>query len=245
MLAEVGIGAVLKSPALAAKAYGDDAQVLPGRMGAHGVCGGATGVALVLNAELTGGVFLARRCLACCRDLPGILLWLGEVDGDLQRTPVRLRVPADVSCDGGAAHVAGIAAGAVEPVGRRLGPILLGKPLEAGLHLGGLGHEKAHHPHGDAVAAACGVCGAAVGHGDLGKRGEKLVGRLGRRPGRHGRGGRPLGEDPLLAGAGAGCPNRLEHGVCRPDAICPADEPMDGRVVHDSRCGVDERDVAR
>ena len=60
VLVKVRIRAVLEAPALAIKLNGNNAQVLTGGMSAAVGCSGASGVALVLDAELTGGILLAR-----------------------------------------------------------------------------------------------------------------------------------------------------------------------------------------
>ena len=60
VLVKVRVRAVLEAPALAVELDGNNAQVLTGGMSAAVGCGGASGVALVLDAELTGGILLAR-----------------------------------------------------------------------------------------------------------------------------------------------------------------------------------------
>ena len=60
MLVKVRVRAVLEAPALAVELDGDNAQILAGGVSAAVGCGGASGVALVFDAELTGGILLAR-----------------------------------------------------------------------------------------------------------------------------------------------------------------------------------------
>ncbi len=173
VLAEVCIGAVLEAPRLALQRHGDDAQVLAGRVVAEGRGGRTAGIALVLHAELAGRVHVAVGGGGPCRgDVAGVLLGLGEVDGDLEVAPAGGRHPGHVAGDGRAAHVAGVAAEAVEPVGG--GPRPLGglDGAEGGVHDGGARDEPAHHGHGGAVAAAGGVLVEAVGHGDVGQAAE-------------------------------------------------------------------------
>ena len=122
VLVEVGVGGVLQAPALAIEFDRHDTQILARRMGtAHGR-GAASGVALVLDAELAGGILLAGVLGGTSGgDIAWVLLGLGEVDGDLQLAPTCGRGPLDVAGDGGAAYVATVAAELVEPVGRGFG----------------------------------------------------------------------------------------------------------------------------
>ena len=59
VLVKIRIRAVLETPALAVELDGDNAQILAGGVSAAVGCGGASGVALVFDAELTGGILLA------------------------------------------------------------------------------------------------------------------------------------------------------------------------------------------
>ncbi len=239
VLVEVGVGGVLEAPALAVKLHGDDAQVLAGGVLAAGRRRAAPGVALVLDAELAGRVLLARRLGRARRgDVARVLLGLGEVDRDLEVAPAGGGAPLDVARDGGAAHVAGVAADAVEPVGRRPGALVGEKPLKGGDRLGGTRHERAHDAHGDAVAPARGVLDLAVLDGEVGEGGERrLEVELGLAA-------RSLREHPVLVGAGPERPDGLERCVVGPDAVGPADEPARGRVVYERLdTGADVRGV--
>ena len=60
VLVKVRVRAVLEAPPLAVELDGDNAQVLTGGMGTAVGCGGASRVAFVLDAQLTGGILLAR-----------------------------------------------------------------------------------------------------------------------------------------------------------------------------------------
>ena len=60
VLVKVRVRAVLEAPALAVELNGDNAQILAGGMGAAVGCSGASGIALVFDAELAGGILLAR-----------------------------------------------------------------------------------------------------------------------------------------------------------------------------------------
>ena len=111
VLVKVRVRAVLEAPALAVELDRDNSQVLTGGMGTAVGCGGASRVALVLDAQLTGGILLARVFGGTGRgNIARVLLRLGQVDGDLQVAPVGGGAPFDIARDGGAAHVAGVAA---------------------------------------------------------------------------------------------------------------------------------------
>ena len=228
VLVEVGVGAVLQAPALAVELDRDDAQVLAGRVLAAGHRRAAPGVALVLDAELARRVLLARGLgRARRRDVARVLLGLGEVDRDLEVAPAGGGAPLDVARDGGAAHVARVAADAVEPVGGRLG-VFLHERVEDGDGLGRARHQGAHDAHGHAVATVCRVLDAAVGHRDLREVGERgLEVELGRLRVEV----RLLRQDPGLLRPGPERPDGLERGVVRPDAVRPADEIARRRVV--------------
>ena len=60
VLVKVRVRAVLETPALAVELDGDNAQILAGGMSAAVGCGGASGIPLVFDAELAGGILLAR-----------------------------------------------------------------------------------------------------------------------------------------------------------------------------------------
>ena len=60
VLVKIRIRAVLEAPALSVELNGDNAQVLAGGVSAAVGCGRASGIALVFDAELAGGILLAR-----------------------------------------------------------------------------------------------------------------------------------------------------------------------------------------
>ena len=176
VLVKVRVRAVLETPALAVELDGDNAQILAGGVSAAVGCGGASGIALVFDAELAGGILLARVLGRTCRgDIARVLLGLGQVDGDLKIAPVGGGAPFDVARDGGAAHVAGVAAQAVEPVGRSAGLVDAHAAVELFVYNRRPRHERTHDAHSNAIAARCRVLGGAVGNGSLGKRGKRAL----------------------------------------------------------------------
>ena len=174
VLVKVRIRAVLEAPALAVELNGDNAQVLASGMSAAVGCGGASRVAFVFDAQLAGGILLARVLGSTgCGDIARVLLRLGQVDGDLEVAPVGGGAPFDIARDGGAAHVTGVTAQAVEPVGRGAGLVDAHASVELLVYNRRPRHERAHDAHGDAVASRCRILGGTVGNGDLGKCGKR------------------------------------------------------------------------
>lgn len=225
VLIEVRIGGVLQTPTLADELDGDDAQVLA--RGVRATCGrrGAARVALVLYAELAGRVlFPVGGDGTGRRDPARVLLGLGEVDRDLQVTPLGRGLPLDVARDGGAAHVARVAAHLVEAV--RCAPRVAGgqQGAESGGDLRGLGHERAHDAHGHAVTPARRVLLGARHHSDVpdGKKGRfEVEVAVGLGPSEH---PASIRRGPLDAGA-------LERRVVCPDAVLHADQAATDAVV--------------
>ena len=174
MLVKVRVRAVLEAPALAVELDGDNAQVLTGGVGAAVGCCGTSWIALVFDTELAGGILLARVLGRTGRgDIARVLLGLRQVDGDLKIAPVGGGAPFDIARDGGAAHVAGVTAQTVEPVGRGAGLVDAHAAVELLVYNRRPRHEHAHDAHGDAVAARCRILGSTVGNGGLGKRGKR------------------------------------------------------------------------
>ena len=164
MLIEVRVWTVLESPTMLIEFNGDDAQVLPSRMSTRARRSAASGVALVIQAELACGVLLARSVLSCfsCCNLTRVFFWLGEVDGDLKVSPGSWRSPGNVSGNGASSDIACIAAKSVEPVScstRTLGSIQL---VEMVCYLGRFWQQKTHNAHGKRVFTALGVLGQTV-----------------------------------------------------------------------------------
>ena len=88
----IDIGAVLEVPGAACNGEGNDAQILPRRMI------DASRVTLVFRAKLALGIARLGRIFCCCDGL-GVLLRLGKVDGDIQITVFRRRLPSHVLLD--------------------------------------------------------------------------------------------------------------------------------------------------
>ena len=239
VLVKVRVRAVLEAPAIAIERDGDNAQVLACRMSAAVGCGGASGVALVFDAELAGGILFARVLGGTCRgDIARVLLRLGQVDGYLEIAPVGGGAPFDVARDGGTAHVAGVAAQAVEPVGRGAGLVDAHAAVELLVYNRRPRHEHTHDAHGDAVAPRCRVLGSTVGNGGLGKRGERaLQVKVGQGIGVQERNLLGL-ERPSHVECGARGADALQNGVVGPDAIVLSDHRSVDGVLDQVLCGL-------
>ena len=224
VLVKIRVRAVLETPALAVELDGDNAQILAGGVSAAVGCGGASGIALVFDAELAGGIFLARVLGYTCRgDIARVLLRLGQVDSDLKIAPVGGGAPFDVARDGGTAHVAGVAAQAVEPVGCGAGLVDAHTAVEFLVYNRRPRHQHTHDAHGDAIAARCRILGSTVGNGGLGKRGKcAFKVKVGQGVGVQEREFLDL-ERPGHVERRARSTDALENGVIRPDAIVLAD----------------------
>ena len=159
MLIEVRVWTVLESPTMLIEFNGDDAQVLPSRMSTRARRSAASGVALVIQAELACGVLLARSVLSCfsCCNLTRVFFWLGEVDGDLKVSPGSWRSPGNVSGNGASSDVASITAECVEPVSCSARSLRSVQLVEMACDLGRLWQQKAHNTHGKRVLATLGV----------------------------------------------------------------------------------------
>ena len=220
VLVKVRVRAVLEAPALAVELDGDNAQVLASGMSATVGCSGSSGVALVFDAELAGGILLARVLGSAGRgNVARVLLGLGQVDGYLEIAPVGWGAPFDVARDGGTAHIAGVAAQTVEPVGRGAGLVDAHASIELLVYNRRPRHKHAHDAHSDAVAARCRVLGSAVGDGGLGKSGERALQiKVGEGIGVQKR--ELLGlQRPGHVERGACGANALKNGVVGPDAV--------------------------
>ena len=239
VLVKVRVRAVLEAPALAVELDGDNAQILAGGVSSAVGCGGASGIALVFDAELAGGILLARVLGCTCRgDIARVLLRLGQVDGDLQVTPVGGGAPFDVACDGGAAHIAGVAAQAVEPVGRGAGLVDAHTSVELLVYNRRPRHEYAHDVHGDAVAARRRVLGGTVGNGGLGKRGKRaLQVKVGKGIGVQERNLLGL-ECPSHVECGARGADALQNSVVCPDAIVLSDHRSVDGIFDEALCSL-------
>ena len=111
-------------------------MVLPGRV-VH-----PAGVALILGAQLAPGVVGGGQVPGGGDGL-GVLLRLGQVDGDVQLPVLRLRLPLHVLGDAVPADIVGVLAEPVVPVCGLL-RVLLPQGLELPDDLGGPGGERPH-----------------------------------------------------------------------------------------------------
>ena len=218
---------------------------LPARWGqdggmAAGDRGRPAGVALVFQTELAGGVRGVALCSARGRDVAGVLLGLGLVDGDLQVAPPGVRGPRDVACDGRAAHVVDVAAEPVEPIGGLLRTDGIDKPPKRVRHLRGPRHQRAHDAHAEPVAAGRGVLGLPVGHADLGQPRQTAVEvKRGRRLRFFPR--RPVCVQRavcLREVRAIPCADALQNTVVGPPRIAGVDNPLVDRVRYQLVCSV-------
>ena len=152
VLVVVDVGGVLQEPGGVVDGDGHDAVVLTG-----GVVDPA-GVALVLGAQLAAWIGGGWQ-IAGGGDGLGVLLRLGEVDGNVQVAVLGGGDPLHVLGNPVPADVVGVLAELVVPVGGLLGALGV-EGLELLHHLGGAGSETAHE-HG--------VKQVTVDHGVLGQ----------------------------------------------------------------------------
>ena len=136
VLVVVHIGGVLQKPGGAVDGDGNDPVVLPGGM-VH-----PAGVALVLGAQHAPRVGGGGQVPGGGDGL-GVLLRLGQVDGDVQLPILRGGLPLHVLGDPVPADIVGVLAEFTVPVGGFPG-ILPAEGLEFFDHLGGPGGEPAH-----------------------------------------------------------------------------------------------------
>ena len=136
VLIVIYVGRILQEILLSVQADGDNPVVLPGRMAEM------ARVALVFPAQQAAGIAAFFR-LARLRDVPGILLRLGQVDGDVDGAVLGVRHPFLILRDTVPADIVGRLAEGVVIVGGVLGRYLVLLP-EAQLHLGGKRRQNAH-----------------------------------------------------------------------------------------------------
>ena len=137
MLVEIGIGAVLQVELLPCQLDGHDAVGLAGREV------DTPSVADVLLAEHAGGV-AALGLQALQGNGLGVLLRLGQVDGDLQLAVGGGGVPLDVLGDLGGADIVRYHAEIIEPIGGSLGALFHVQLVELFADLALSGHQGAH-----------------------------------------------------------------------------------------------------
>ena len=100
------------------------------------------GVAFVIVAK--NALWVARlRHLLCGGDGLGVLLGLGEIDGDVDVAVLGVSRPLEILCNSVASYIVGVAGELVEVVGCRLGRGLI-ELLELGNNAGGAVNEHAH-----------------------------------------------------------------------------------------------------
>ena len=151
VLVIVDVGAVLQVPVGPGDGHGDNPVVLPGGM-VH-----PARVALVFRTEHTLGIARLGSQLGGGDGL-GILLGLGEVDGDIQFAIFCSRFPAQIFFDAVTADVVRVPAQLVVPVRSFLGAFGI-ESSEFGPDLPGQGRQNAHElrveqvPGGDIVLA--------------------------------------------------------------------------------------------
>ena len=172
VLVVVDVGAVLEEPVGAGHGDGDDPVVLPGGM-VH-----PAGVALILGAELALGIARLGRGLGGGDGL-GVLLGLGEVDGDIQVAVVGLGLPPQILFDPVAADVIGILGQGIIPIGGLLGAGGI-EGGELGPDLPGQGREDAHELGIKEVLGGDVVVADAPGHGVVQQAGEDILQLQGR-----------------------------------------------------------------
>ena len=136
VLVIVDVGAVLEEPVLLIDGNGDDPVVLPGGMVEP------SRVALVFPAKLALGI-TGLRCRLCRRDGLGVLLRLGEVNGDVQLPVGGGRLPLHIPCDAVAPDVVRVLTEAVKPVRGVLRASLI-PPPELADDLRGPGRQPPH-----------------------------------------------------------------------------------------------------
>ena len=137
MLVEIGVGTVLQVELLPCQLNGHDAVGLAGREV------DAPGIADILLAEHAGGV-AALGLQALQGDGLGVLLGLGQIDGDLQLAVGGGSVPLDVLGDLGSADIVRYHAEIIEPVGSSLGALFHVQLMELFANFALAGHQSPH-----------------------------------------------------------------------------------------------------
>ena len=136
VLIVIHIRRILEAPRAVVDGDGDDAVVLSGGMVYP------ARIALVLHAQLTLGIRALLR-VSCRRDGLGILLRLGQVDGDVQIAVFGMRHPFLVAADAVTADVVRVLAEFIKIFGRLLRRIGIMR-AESADDLAGTGNQRAH-----------------------------------------------------------------------------------------------------
>ena len=156
VLVVIDIGRILQAPAVSVQLQRDDAQILAGGMIQ------SSGIAHIFRTELAAGI-AALFCVAGGGDGTGILLRLGEIDGDLQLAERSIRQPFFIPGHAGGTDIVGILAQGVEIIRRHLGGQLIPQ-AELLVHLAGAGRQCAHQPGVEQILLCDGISADTVFH---------------------------------------------------------------------------------
>ena len=170
MLRIIGVRGILHVPVLTGQLEGHHAVILP--------CGevAAAGIAGILDAQHALGVAHGGRVLQL-GDLLGILLRLGQVDGDFQLTRGAVGKVAHVLGDGVHLDVVAHAAHVVEILGGLLRLARVNQAQEGVADfLGGRGHQT-HDPGGEQIPRIAHILDEALLHRQVAQGAQKLRGR--------------------------------------------------------------------
>ena len=163
VLVVVDVRAVLQVPRAVVDGERDDAVVLAGGV-VHAAC-----IALVLSAELALGIGALRGQL-CGGNGLGVLLRLGEVDGDVQIAVGGLGDPFQIPLDAVAADIIGILTELIEPVGSGLRAFVFVALLKIGAHDAGTRSQHTHEFGVEQIAGGGIVLAHAAGCGVVHQR---------------------------------------------------------------------------
>ena len=128
---------ILESPLAAVNGHRNDTVVLTGRM-VHTTC-----ITLIFTAQQAFRI-TGLLCQLCCGDSFGILLGLGQVDGNIQIAIFGGSHPFHILADTIAADIIGISAQFIIIVGSCLRRYLLVQLMEMTDHFTGSWHQQSH-----------------------------------------------------------------------------------------------------
>ena len=137
MLIVIYIRRILESPLAAIDGHRNDTVVLTGRM-VHTAC-----ITLIFTAQQAFRI-TGLLCQLCCGDGFGILLGLGQVDGNIQIAIFGGSYPFHILADTIAADIIGISAQFIIIVGSCLRRYLLVQLMKMTDHFTGSGHQQSH-----------------------------------------------------------------------------------------------------